>query len=385
MAITFPSSPSNGDTSVQNGITYSYSSSANAWTAEKSFLPATGGQLSGNITFAGTQTVDGRDLSADGIKLDGIEANATADQTAAQILTAVKTVDGAASGLDADLLDGQHGAYYAPISSPTLTGTPLAPTASAATNNTQIATTAYADAAVAALADSAPTTLNTLNELAAALNDDASFSTTVTNNIATKANLSGANFTGNVTTTGNVGIGNNNPEAYGTLIDNLVVGTTSGENGMTIASGTSNGGRICFADNTTSPQRGMIEYAHSSDSMSFNTNGATRTTIDSSGNLTQTGNITAYSDERLKENVTTIPDALEKVEMMRGVMFDKKSSEDEFSHMTKGSGVIAQELEKIAPELVIDGEYKSVAYGNMVGYLIEAVKELSEKVKELEK
>ena len=49
----------------------------------------------------------------------------------------------AVTNLNADLLDGQHGSYYAPISSPALTGTPTAPTASAATNTTQIATTAY--------------------------------------------------------------------------------------------------------------------------------------------------------------------------------------------------------------------------------------------------
>ena len=49
---------------------------------------------------------------ADHTKLNGIEASATADQTAAEILTAIKTVDGASSGLDADLLDGQHGAHY---------------------------------------------------------------------------------------------------------------------------------------------------------------------------------------------------------------------------------------------------------------------------------
>jgi len=60
----------------------------------------------GDITTAGT--VDGRDLSVDGAKLDLIEDNATADQTAAEILTAIKTVDGAGSGLDADLLDGSH-------------------------------------------------------------------------------------------------------------------------------------------------------------------------------------------------------------------------------------------------------------------------------------
>jgi hypothetical protein len=81
-------------------------------TAGSGFLPLSGGQLTGNLTFSATQTVDGRDVSADGTKLDGIEAGATADQTASEILTAVKTVDGAASGLDADLLDGQQGTYY---------------------------------------------------------------------------------------------------------------------------------------------------------------------------------------------------------------------------------------------------------------------------------
>jgi len=62
--------------------------------------------INGNITISGT--VDGRDVSVDGAKLDLIEAGATADQTAAELLTAIKTVDGAGTGLDADLLDGQH-------------------------------------------------------------------------------------------------------------------------------------------------------------------------------------------------------------------------------------------------------------------------------------
>ena len=61
-------------------------------------------------------------------KVDGIETNATADQTAAEILTLTKTVDGSGSGLDADLLDGQHGAYYAPKDSPTFTTSATLPT-----------------------------------------------------------------------------------------------------------------------------------------------------------------------------------------------------------------------------------------------------------------
>ncbi|KKL91378.1 hypothetical protein LCGC14_1895300, partial [marine sediment metagenome] len=69
-------------------------------------LPKAGGQMTGNITMATTETVDGRDLSVDGAKLDGIENNATADQTAVEILAALITVDGTGSLLDADLLDG---------------------------------------------------------------------------------------------------------------------------------------------------------------------------------------------------------------------------------------------------------------------------------------
>ena len=62
--------------------------------------------VTGDITVTGT--VDGRDVSVDGTKLDNIETNATADQTASELMTAIQTVDGAASGLDADLLDGSH-------------------------------------------------------------------------------------------------------------------------------------------------------------------------------------------------------------------------------------------------------------------------------------
>lgn len=72
----------------------------------------------------------------------------------------------------------------ADLASPTLTGTPAAPTAAAGTNTTQIATTAFVSTAVADLIDGAPGAIDTLNELAAALGDDANFSTTITNSIA---------------------------------------------------------------------------------------------------------------------------------------------------------------------------------------------------------
>lgn len=87
-----------------------------------------------------------------------------------------------------------------------------------------------------------------------------------------------------------------------------------------------------------------------------------------SGAFVATGNVTAFSDERLKDNVETIEGALDKVSQMRGVMYDKDGE--------RGTGVIAQEMQQVMPEVVHDGEYLSVAYGNIVGVLIEAVKEL---------
>jgi len=100
--------------------------------------------------------------------------------------------------------------------------------------------------------------------------------------------------------------------------------------------------------------------------------------IDSAGNLTMSGNVTAYSDVRLKSNIQTIESGLDKVCAMRGVTFEKDG--------VAGLGVIAQEVEAIIPEVVMthnDG-IKSVAYGNIVGVLIEAIKELKDKVESLE-
>ena len=91
------------------------------------------------------------------------------------------------------------------------------------------------------------------------------------------------------------------------------------------------------------------------------------------GNFTATGNVTAFSDERLKENVQTIEGALDKVAQMRGVTYNYKS---ELNDGQRGTGVIAQEMQQVMPEAVEEGEYLSVAYGNLVGVLIEAVKEL---------
>src|SRR5210317_233916 len=111
-----------------------------------------------------------------------------------------------------------------------------------------------------------------------------------------------------------------------------------------------------------------------------NDGGATITalTLDMSGAGAATFNndVTAFSDERLKTDIKTIEDALEKVSQMRGVTFKREG--------VNGTGVIAQEIQPLLPEVIHDKqEYLSVAYGNMVGILIEAIKELKTKVDKL--
>jgi len=145
-----------------------------------------------NITTS-IGTVDGRDVATDGTKLDGIETGATADQTKADI---------DALNINADLLDGQHGAYY----------------------------TGYTDTAVSNLVDSSPATLNTLNELAAALGDDVNFSTTVTDSIATKLPLTGGAMTGAITT--NSTFDGRDVATDGTKLDGIEAGAKADQVGL---------------------------------------------------------------------------------------------------------------------------------------------------------
>ncbi|MDJ3915670.1 phage tail protein [Salmonella enterica] len=88
---------------------------------------------------------------------------------------------------------------YAPKASPTFIGTPKAPTAAAGNNTTQLATTAFVQAALIALVNGAPATLDTLKEIAAAINNDPNFSTTITNALALKAPLASPVLTGTPT------------------------------------------------------------------------------------------------------------------------------------------------------------------------------------------
>ena len=102
--------------------------------------------------------------------------------------------------------------------------------------------------------------------------------------------------------------------------------------------------------------------------------------ISFSGNLTASGDVNTNSDIKLKTNIKTLTNSLDKVLQMRGVEFDRIDIEGKHQ-----IGFIAQELEEIYPELVSENQgTKSVAYGNITAILVEALKELKERVEVLE-
>lgn len=134
---------------------------------------------------------------------------------------------------------------------------------------------------------------------------------------------------------------------------------------LEIANGTSSAPAIRFASDTNC---GI--YRHTTDTVGVNTN------------LYVQNEITAFSDRRVKTNVESVPDALLKLEAIRGVTYERSDLDDGVRH----AGVIAQEVEEVLPEVVRTGDdgMKSVNYDGLSALLIEAIKELSEKVKVLE-
>ena len=348
--------------------------------------------VSGNITCSGT--VKGRDLSDDGQKLDGYTTSSIGE-----------------------LKNG-------------VTGT----TQAQSDNSTKVATTAYVRSAVAGVVDSAPAALDTLNELAAALGDDANYATTTATAIGEKLPKSGGQMTGNITFSGSQTVDGRDLSVDGNKLDNIEAGATAdqtksdidnlginadqvdgleaasflradaadtagsditfngGAGAVTIASGSDIRGS---AGTWTGETAGKLQWH--SNHMYFQTNsnwifrsqnGTERAYIDSSGNYVGTGNVTAYSDARLKTDISTINDALGIVGKLRGVSYKWiKDNSD-------GIGVIAQEVEQVLPEVVLTNvstdpatgettEVKSVDYGKIVGVLINAVNELKAEVDEL--
>jgi cytoskeletal protein CcmA (bactofilin family) len=199
-----------------------------------------------------------------------------------------------------------------------------------------------------------------------------------------------ATFNGKITADAGIDIDNIN-------IDGTTIGLSSGNLTLDVAGEINidaGGGNINILDDGTSiayfgnsSSNFVIQSTVSDKDLIFkgNDGGSTITalTLDMSaaGAATFNNDVTAFSDERLKSNITTIPDALSKVSEMRGVHYVRDATGKD------SSGVIAQELQKIAPELVLTADDEmgtlSVNYGNITGYLIEAIKELKAEIEVL--
>ena len=118
-------------------------------------------------------------------------------------------------------------------------------------------------------------------------------------------------------------------------------------------------------------------YSSAEGTINFASAGVNIGNMTTGGNLTMNGIITAYSDSRLKEDLVPIISALDKVMTLTGYTYTKKATG------VRETGLIAQDVKKVLPEAVVEDEYLSVAYGNMMGLIVEAIKELNTKIDKL--
>ena len=300
------------------------------------------------------------------------------------------------------------------------------------------ATTSYVTTQINNLIAGAPGALDTLDELAAALGDDASFATTVTNSIAAKLPLAGGTMSGNITMGGGTNIlftggshaiaGNNTGYLhfydYTNIYFNneLVIrgGITNDGGNVQINDNLNISGELAFLDGSSSysniiraaayPTEGFptgsnywMEYrAKGGHHFIVNTDGGVGSgantmddfvvwqgaidgnrllEVSNTGNLWIAGALTESSSLKLKENVETSEGNLEKVVNLRPVTYNKIGSQ------TKELGLIAEEVAEVYPEFVQydeSGEPIGVNYSRLTAALIGAVKELTQRIETLE-
>ena len=203
--------------------------------------------------------------------------------------------------------------------------------------------------------------------------------------LSDSANLTGILTVNTIIGVASVGVGGN-------VI--IRAGSGSGLGGNVIISGgdsSGSQGQVLLGDwGSSASGKGSVYVGANSKMYVLNTTNATATNtgalvvsggIGANNDIWAGGTITAYSDARIKTNIVKISNALEKIEQLNGYTFDRTDRES-----SRQTGVIAQEVLKVLPEAVLGTEdtIYSVAYGNMVGLMIEAVKELNQKVKILE-
>jgi cytoskeletal protein CcmA (bactofilin family) len=132
-----------------------------------------------------------------------------------------------------------------------------------------------------------------------------------------------------------------------------------------------------YALKQTKNGKSVINSKSIGGSIEFSFNNNVKHKLDPSGNITIDGDLYIYSDQNIKKNIEYIDHTLDKLKYMRGVTYNFIKDPSKKRQI----GVIAQEIEKVLPEVVKnDGEYKTVAYSNMVGFLVEVIKELDNKI-----
>jgi len=241
------------------------------------------------------------------------------------------------------------------------------------------ATKNYVDTAITNLIDASPTTLDTLNELAAALGDDANFSTTITSLIATK--LNSADYTASDVLTK---IKTVDGAASGLDADIL-----DGQQGSFYLDG--NNFINMPATGVTSVSTGNgLSGGDITGTGTLTMSGSYSGTFSVTGEIKATGEVTAYfSDERLKKDIVPIDGALKGVMAMGGYNYKANGLAKELGveRTDNQIGLLAQEVEAQFPELVTESAlegYKTIRYDKMVTVLVEAMKEQQAMIEQLQ-
>ena len=194
--------------------------------------------------------------------------------------------------------------------------------------------------------------------------------------------------------TGEVGIGTDAPTQELHVVGQILSSVTTGNNdGLSVTTGNNGISSITLSNSTGNVQLRKDDGFSSirnndTDEFRIYGNGVHNFTFQHDGDFFARGDVTAFaslSDRQLKENIENIPNALEKVSKINGVTFNYIGSKESMT------GVIAQEVQEVLPEVIYetvdntreDGRALAVRYGNMVGLLIEAIKELKAEVEQL--
>ena len=183
-----------------------------------------------------------------------------------------------------------------------------------------------------------------------------------------------ANIVSTAITTGILNVGTGiTVNASGINVTGVVTATSFFGNG----SGLTGAGSTVFDDTTTNQEFFPLFTATTSGTITASGISTSKLTYNPSTGAMTAVDFNSTSDINLKENIHTVGNALEITEQLRGVSFDWKETG------RSSYGVIAQELEEVLPELVKQGDVKSVNYNGIIGVLIEAIKELKKEVEDL--